>query len=104
MEFILYGHSNQQNTVYVLLGRGSNPGPSALKANALSIELTLPNVALFVLCAAWFDSVCELFGETIRNIVGVVLILLFNVVECGCCFSVGYIRYGLPTNVCVLCM
>ena len=32
------------------------------------------------------DSVCELFGETIRYILGVVVIILLNVVEV---FSVG---------------
>ena len=28
-----------------------------------------------------FDSVCELFGEKIRNIIGVVVIFLLNVME-----------------------
>ena len=33
----------------------------------------------FVCCV--FDSVCELFGETICNVLGVVAILLLNVME-----------------------
>ena len=33
-----------------------------------------------------FDSVCELFGETIRNMIGVVAILLLNSMAV---FSVG---------------
>ena len=35
---------------------------------------------LFVLCVACLQ-VCELFGKTIRNIFGVVVILLLNVLE-----------------------
>ena len=38
---MLYGHSNKQNTVYVLSGWGSNPEPSALKTSALPIEITI---------------------------------------------------------------
>ena len=42
------------------------------------------NGSVCLVCCV-FDSVCELFGETIRNM-GVVVILLLNVMEV---FSVG---------------
>ena len=48
-------------------------------------------VSLYVLCCSvngsvcfvccLLDSVCELFGETIRNMFGVFSILLFNVID-----------------------
>ena len=52
------------------------------------------------------DSVCELFGETIRNILGVVVILLLNVMEV---LSVGGVALlDRPCMVfqimCVLCL
>ena len=48
-----------------------------------------------------FDIVCELFGETIRHMLGVVAILLLNVKEL---FTVvgGALLYGLPKSVCVV--
>ena len=36
---------------------------------------------LFVLCVACFDSVCELFGETIRNVFGGGCYLVLNVMD-----------------------
>ena len=41
---------------------------------------------LFVLCVVCFDSVCELFSETICNMFGCVC---YFVVECNEVFSVG---------------
>ena len=38
------------------------------------------NVSVCFVCCG-FDSVCELFGETIRNVFGVVAILLLNVMD-----------------------
>ena len=43
------------------------------------------NVSVCLVCCV-FDSVCELFGETIRNVLSVVAILLLNVMDV---FSVG---------------
>ena len=43
------------------------------------------NVSVCFVCCV-FDSVCELFGETIRMCLGVVSILLLNVMDV---FSVG---------------
>ena len=43
------------------------------------------NASVCLVCCV-FDSVCELFGETIRNVFGVVAILLLNVMDV---FSVG---------------
>ena len=43
------------------------------------------NVSVCLVCYV-FDSVCKLFGETIRNVFGVVTIWLLNVMEV---FSVG---------------
>ena len=61
---------------------------------------------LFVLCVACLsDSVCELFGETIRNIFGCgcyFVVECYGSVDCGCMCSVGYIVYGLLNNVCVV--
>ena len=57
----------------------------------------------FVCCV--FDSVCELFGETIHNVFGC---SCYFVVECyGCVWcvwwcSIGQTTYGLPKNVCVV--
>ena len=62
---------------------------------------------LFCVVCCVFNSVCESFGETIRNMFG-----------CGCYFvveryggvesvwrcSVGYTVYGFPKNVCVGCV
>ena len=53
-----------------------------------------------------FDSVCELFGETIRNVLGVVSILLLNDMDV---FSVcGGALLDRPCmvfqRVCVLCL
>ena len=62
---------------------------------------------LFVACLTVFDSVCELFGETIRNVcVCVVAILLLNVMDV---FSVcGGALLDRPCmvfqRVCVLCL
>ena len=50
------------------------------------------------------DSVCELFGEPIHNIVCVVAISLLNVVKvlsCGWRCAIGYTVYSLPKSVCV---
>ena len=49
--------------------------------------------------------VCEVFGETIRNMF--VLFYCFvvegdGVVECGWKFSIGYTMYGPPKNVCLV--
>ena len=38
-----------------------------------------------------FDSVCELFGETIRNVFGVFVIVLLNVMDV---FSVWWCSVG----------
>ena len=38
------------------------------------------SMCLFVLCVCVFDSVCELFGETIRNVFGC---SCYFVVECN---------------------
>ena len=38
------------------------------------------NGSVCLVCCV-FDSVCELFGETIHNMYGVVVILLLNVME-----------------------
>ena len=48
-EFNLYWQSNQQNIVFVLPGRGSNPGPAALKASAFPIELTWQTISIQLL-------------------------------------------------------
>ena len=65
------------------------------------------NVSVCFVCCV-LDSVCELFGETIRNImcVGVVAILLLNVMDV---FSVcGGALLDRPCmvfqRVCVLCL
>ena len=67
-------------------------------------------VYLFVLWCCVFDSVCELFGETIRNVFGCgcyfVAILLLNVMDV---FSVGGVALlDRPCMVfqrmCVLCL
>ena len=60
-------------------------------------------MCLFVLCV---DSVCELFGETIRNVCGCSCILLLNVMDV---FSVcGGALLDRPCmvfqRVCVLCL
>ena len=58
----------------------------------------------FVCCV--FDSVCELFGETIRNMLGVFVILLLNVMEL--LSVVGGALLNRPCMVfhrmCVLCL
>ena len=59
---------------------------------------------VFVCCV--FDSVCELFGETIRNVFGCSAILLLNIMEV---FSVcGDALLDIPCMVfqkmCVLCL
>ena len=71
-------------------------------------------VSFYVLCCSVNGSVflcvtcltvCELFGETIRNMFGCVC---YFVVDCYgrvlCCWrcSIGYTMYGLPNNVCVV--
>ena len=38
-------------------------------------------VSLYFLCCSANESVCELFGETIRNMFGLIVILLLNVME-----------------------
>ena len=64
------------------------------------------NVSVCFVCCV-LDSVCELFGETIRNVcVGVVAILLLNVMDV---FSVcGGALLDRPCmvfqRVCVLCL
>ena len=68
-------------------------------------------MCLFVLCVACltvFDSVCELFGESIRNVFGCscYLVLLMNVMDV---FSVcGGALLDIPCmvfqRVCVLCL
>ena len=73
-------------------------------------------VSLYVVCCSFnvpvcfvccvFDSVCELFGETVRNVLGVVAILLLNVMDV---FSVcGGALLERPCmvfqRVCVLCL
>ena len=50
----------------------------------LCVALLMDRLVCFVCCMS--DSVCEVFGETIRNIFG-----------CGCYFVVEY--YGLLTVV-----
>ena len=53
----------------------------------------------FVCCV--FDGVCEMFGETIRNMF---VILLLNVMEWLCVVGgalLEYTMYGLPKYVCV---
>ena len=57
----------------------------------------------FVCCV--FDSVCELFGETIRNMFGCVFCFVvecYGPVKCGRRSSIGYIMYGLPKHGCVV--
>ena len=47
---------------------------------------------LFVLCVACLTSVCELFGETIRNMFGCVCYFVVEcdgVVKCGWRWSIG---------------
>ena len=45
----------------------------------LCVALLINGFVCLVCCV--FDSVCELFGETIRNVFGCVAILLLNVIE-----------------------
>ena len=62
------------------------------------------NVSVCFVCCV-FDSVCELFGETIRNCLGVVAILLLNVMEV-CNVGRGAlldIQYMVFQGMCVLC-
>ena len=59
---------------------------------------------LFVLCGACL-TVCELFGETIRNMFGCFcyfIVECYGLVKCGWRCSIGYTMYGLPKNVYVL--
>ena len=52
-----------------------------------------------------FDSVCELFGETVCYVFGVnccFIVECYGVVECGWRCSVGETVYCLPECVCVL--
>ena len=58
----------------------------------------------FVYCV--LDSVCELFGETIRNCLGVVAILLLNVMDVfSVCGGALLDRQCMVfQSVCVLCM
>ena len=55
-------------------------------------------VSLYVLCCSVClvcyvsDSVCELFGETIRNMFGCVCYFVVEcdgIVKCGCIYSIG---------------
>ena len=55
------------------------------------------NVSVFLCCV--FDGVCELFGETIRNMFRCVCYLVVEcdvVVVCGWRCSIGWTMYGLP--------
>ena len=67
---------------------------------ALSMDLFVLCVAclaVFVCCV--FDGVCELFGETIRNMFGCVCYFVVEgdgVVVCGWRCSIGWTMYGLP--------
>ena len=51
-----------------------------------------------------FDSVHELFGETIHNMFGCVgyFVVECYVAVCGWRCSIGYTMYGLTYNVCVV--
>ena len=60
---------------------------------------------LFVFLCCMFDSVCELFGETIRNMfwcIGYFVVECYGLVRCCWRYSIGYTMYGLPKNVCVV--
>ena len=63
------------------------------------------NVSVCFVCCV-FDSVCELFGETIRMCLGVVAILLLNVMDvfsvCGCALLDRPCM--VFQRVCVLCL
>ena len=55
------------------------------------------NGSVCLVCCV-FDSVCELFGDIIRNMFGLVVKYYGNV-WCGWICSVEYTVYGLPKNV-----
>ena len=54
----------------------------------------------FVCCV--FDSVCELFGETIRNMFVILLLNVMELLSVVWRCSIGYTMYGLPMYVCVV--
>ena len=62
------------------------------------------NVSVCFVCCV-FDNVCELFGETIRNVFWMLLLFcrltLWMCLVCVWWCSVGYTMYGLPKSVCV---
>ena len=59
------------------------------------------NGSVCLVCCV-FDSVCELFDETIRNMFGwgcYFVVECYGSVSCGWRCSIGCTVYGLPTNV-----
>ena len=77
------------------------------ECDVMSLYFLCCSVDVYVcLVCCLFDNVCELFGETIRNVLGVVAVLLLHVIDV---FSVGGgALLDIPCMVfyrmCVLCL
>ena len=68
----------------------------------LCVTLLMDMFPLCVACLTVFDSVCELFGKTIRNMFGCgcyFVVECYGNVYCGWGCYVEWTVYGLPKNV-----